>query len=67
MTGRQRNRVVEARAELILADQSSVEAYAAYFENQMHRGKVHRLLHASCLWLARAGAIVTGPGHIEIQ
>jgi hypothetical protein len=60
MTGRQRNKVVEARAELILADQPSVEAYAAYFETQMHRGKVRRLLFTSYLWFARAGIVLRG-------
>ncbi len=58
MTRRQRNIAVEARADLILADKPSVQAYAAYFETQMHRGKVRRLLHASCLCKAAAlGAV----------
>jgi hypothetical protein len=60
MTGRQRNKVVQARAELILADQPSVEAYAAHFETQMRCGKVRRLLFTSHLWFARAGAVLTG-------
>ncbi len=67
MTGRQRNKVVEARADLILADEPSVESYAAYFETQMHRGKVRRLLYSSYLWSARAGTILTGLGHTDIQ
>jgi hypothetical protein len=67
MTGRQRNKVVEARADLILADEPSIEAYAAYFETQMHHGTVRRLLYASYLWLARAGMILTGLGHTDIQ
>jgi hypothetical protein len=58
MTRRQRNIAVEARADLILADKPSVEAYAAYFESQMHRGKVRRLLYASYLWFARAGTVL---------
>jgi hypothetical protein len=58
MTGWQRNEVVEARAELILADQPSAEAYAAYFETQMHRVSMRRLLFTSYLWLARAGRLV---------
>jgi hypothetical protein len=45
MTGRQRSKVVEAHADLILADEPSVEAYAAYFETQMHRGKVQAVLY----------------------
>ena len=66
MTSRQRNKVVEARADLILADEPSVEAYAAYFETQVHRGTVRRLLYASYLWLARAGMILTGLGHTDV-
>jgi hypothetical protein len=60
MTGRQRSKVVEAHADLILADEPSAEAYAAYFETQMHRGKVRRLLLTSYLWFARAGTVLTG-------
>lgn len=67
MTRRQRNKVVEARADLVLADEPSVEAYAAYFETQMHRGAVRKLLYTSCLWFFRAGAILTRLGHIAIQ
>ena len=66
MTRRQRNIAVEARADLVLADKRSAEAYAAYFETQMHRGWVRRLLKTSYLWLARASAILTGLGHIDI-
>jgi hypothetical protein len=44
MTGRQRSKVAEAHADLILADEPSVKAYAAYFETQMHLGKMRRLL-----------------------
>ena len=67
MTRRQRTQVVEANADLILADEPSVEAYAAYFDTQMHRGKVRRLLYASYLWFARAGTILTGLSHTDIQ
>jgi hypothetical protein len=35
------------RADLILADEPSVEAYEVYFESQMHRGKVRRLVDTS--------------------
>jgi hypothetical protein len=55
------------RADLILADEPSVEAYAAYFETQMHRNKVRRLLYTSYLWFARVGTILTGLGHTDIQ
>ncbi len=60
MTGRQRSKVVEAHADLILADEPSVEAYAAYFETQMHCGKVRRLLFITYLWFAHAGTVLTG-------
>jgi hypothetical protein len=64
MTSRQRNKVVEVRAELILADQPSVEAYAAHFEIQMRWAKLRRLLFTSYLWLARAGRVLIGqPWH----
>lgn len=66
MTRRQRNEMVEARADLILADEPSAGAYAAYFETQMHRAKVRRLLYTSYLWFARAGTILTGLGHTDI-
>ena len=62
MTRRQRNIAVEARADLILADEASVEVYAAYFETQMHRGKVRRLLYTRYLWFARADTILNRLG-----
>jgi hypothetical protein len=62
MTRRQRSKMVESRADLILADEPSAEAYAAYFETQMHRGTVRRLLCTGYLWFARAGTILSGPG-----
>jgi hypothetical protein len=58
MTRRQRTIAVEAHAELILADEPSAEAYAAYFETQMHRGKVRRLLFTGHLWFVRAATIL---------
>jgi hypothetical protein len=42
MTRRQRNNAVEARADLILAEEASLEAYVAYFETQMRRGTARR-------------------------
>jgi hypothetical protein len=67
MTGRQRNRVVEARADLILGDEHSAEAYAAHFETQMHGGKVRRLLYLSYQWFARTGTYLAGLGYADIQ
>jgi hypothetical protein len=60
-------RQAEARADLILADEPSIEAYAAYFEIQMHRGKVRGLLRTSYLWFTHAGTILTGLGLTHIQ
>ena len=42
MTRRQRDNVVEARADLILAEEPSLKAYVAYFETQMRRGIARR-------------------------
>ncbi len=67
MTRRQRTIAVEARADLILADQPSVEAYTAYFENQMHHGKVRRLLSTRYHWFACTSKVLTGLGHTDIQ
>ena len=54
MTPRQRTKVVEERADLILADQDSAEAHAAYFETQMHFRMVRVRLYSSWLWLGKA-------------
>jgi hypothetical protein len=51
----------EARADLILADELSIEAYGRHFETQVHRGRIRQLLYASYLHLARAGAGLAGP------
>jgi hypothetical protein len=67
MTGWQRSKMVERRAALILADQPSVKDYAAYFETQMYRGQVRRLLFASYLWLTRAGTVLTRLGRLAIK
>jgi hypothetical protein len=54
MTRRQHSELVAANADLILADKPSIEAFAAYFEAQIPRGKARRLLCSSYRWLARA-------------
>jgi hypothetical protein len=59
MTRRQRTIVVEARADLILADEPSVQAFTAHFETQMYRGIARRALSAGYLSFARAGTIMT--------
>jgi hypothetical protein len=67
MTRWQRNLAVEARADLILADEPSVQAYAAYFETQLQRAKIRRLLYAVYLQFARVSAILSGPGYADIK
>jgi hypothetical protein len=49
-----------ANADLILASELSARAYAAHFEAQMRGGKVRRLLHASCMFIACACAFLAG-------
>jgi hypothetical protein len=44
MTHRRRDELVETRAALVLADELTVEAFTDYFEAQMNRGKVRKLL-----------------------
>jgi hypothetical protein len=66
MTRRQRNNLVEARADLILGGEFTVEEYAVHFETQMHRGIVRKILHNSYLHLARVGAILHGLDPTEI-
>jgi hypothetical protein len=63
---RQRNKVVEARADLILGGEFTIEEYAVHFETQMHRGIVRKILHNSYLHLARVGAILHGLDPTEI-
>jgi hypothetical protein len=53
MIRRQRNRLVEVRADLILANDAAVAAYAVHFEAQMHRSVARKLLTANYLRFAR--------------
>jgi hypothetical protein len=46
---------VEARADLILSGEASVEAYALHSDTQMHRDALRRLLYAGYVRFARAG------------
>ena len=55
MIRRQRNKVVEVRADLILAGEATTEAYVMHFEAQMRRSKV---LYTSFLQFARSGAML---------
>jgi hypothetical protein len=49
------NRLVEVRADLILANEATVAAYAVHFEAQMRRSKLRKLLSTSYLRFARRG------------
>jgi hypothetical protein len=62
MTRRQRNKLVEARVDLIRADGLTIEAYAIHFETQMHRGVMHKLFYGNYLHFARAGLTLLGLG-----
>jgi hypothetical protein len=67
MTRRQRSELVAVRAELILADEPTVQAYMLHFEAQLHRAQVRRLLYVCYVHFARAGAILFGLNAGEIQ
>jgi hypothetical protein len=67
MTRRQRNNLVEARTDLILGGEFTIEEYAVHFETQMHRGAVRKILYNSYLHLARAGAVLLGHDPTEIM
>jgi len=58
VTRRQRNELVEGRADLILVGALSVQEYASYFEVQMHCSKVRKLIYSAYAYFARAGAAV---------
>jgi hypothetical protein len=60
MTGRRRTQLAEQRADLILASEPGLHAYAVHFEAQMRRGTIRRVLYASYLHFACAGAILAG-------
>lgn len=60
MNGRRDYELIEARAELILADELSIKAYGRHFETQMRGGRIRRLLYASFLHFTRAGAGLAG-------
>jgi len=57
---RERNKVVEARADLILGGELTAEAYGVHFETQMRRIKLRRLLYISYLQFTRACAPLAG-------
>jgi hypothetical protein len=56
MTGKRRSAIVEARADLIMCEETSAEAYGLYFEAQMRRGTIRRLLCADYARLAHRRA-----------
>jgi hypothetical protein len=55
-----RIQLVEERADLILARALGAGAFAAYFEAQMRRGRIRRLLYASYMLWARSGMLLAG-------
>jgi hypothetical protein len=67
MTRKQRSELAAARADLILADEPGAEAYRRHFEVHLRRGKLGRLLYASYVNFARAGAGLSGLDTREIH
>ena len=57
---RQRNKVVEARTDLILGGEPTAQAYVVHFETQMRHIKLRRLLYISYVLFARARAPLAG-------
>jgi hypothetical protein len=55
MNSIQRKKLVEARADLILADEIASEAYLVHFEAQIHRSKLRKFFTASYVQFARTG------------
>ncbi len=53
----QRAELVEARADLILVGEHTAEAYADYFESQMHPGNVPKLFGLLRM-VRRTGAVL---------
>jgi hypothetical protein len=54
----QRNKIVEVRADLILDDELTAEAYIVHFEAEMRRGKVRKLLYAAYTQFSRTGVVM---------
>jgi hypothetical protein len=66
MTRSQRTKLVETRADLILAGESATEDYALHFDTQLRRSVVRRILYHAYLYLARSGAALSGSDPHEI-
>ena len=66
MTRSQRSKLVESRADLILAGESATEDYALYFDTQLRRSAVRRILCHAYLYFARSGAAQFGLDPREI-
>ena len=66
MTRSQRSKLVESRADLILAGESATEDYALYFDTQLRRSAVRRILLHAYLYFARSGAAQFGLDPREI-
>jgi hypothetical protein len=66
MTRSQRTKLVETRADLILAGESATEDYALHFDTQLRRSAVRRILFHAYLYFARSGAAQVGLDPREI-
>lgn len=66
MTRSQRTKLVETRADLILAGESATEDYALHFDTQLRRNAVRRILFHAYLYFARSGAAQFGLDPREI-
>ena len=67
MTRSQRTKLVEiALSALILAGESATEDYALYFDTQLRRSAMRRILYHAYLYFARSGAAQFGLDPREI-
>jgi hypothetical protein len=66
MTRSQRTKLVESRADLILAGDSATEEYALHFDTQLRRSAARRILFHAYLYFARSGAAQFGLDPREI-
>jgi hypothetical protein len=66
VTGGQRDELVEARADAILAGVQTAAAYAEHFEAQMDRGPARKLLSSVLRMFRRPGGLAGGdPGDVR--
>jgi hypothetical protein len=60
MTRRQRDSLVEERAEAILGSAPTAGAYAVHFDTQLRRRRLLALLYGGYIRFSRAGAMAAG-------